>query len=132
MIDLFQKESVYPPLDTCVDAKAIYDAIAASDACELAGCSLKLHLISAKDRMTHGLIKKLYWVDTRDMLADGLAKGGIDRLLLHRVSDDCVHKAKQLAICHNKVALVGGSPARDLAREVSFEHHIEPEELDVQ
>ena len=117
---------MYPPLDLCVDAKAVYDAIAASDACEPAECSLKLHLISVRDRMSHGLIRKLHWVDTRDMLADGLTKGGIDRLLLHKVYNDCVYEAKQFAICHNKVGLAGSSPARDSAQEVGFEHRIEP------
>ena len=98
MIDLLEKGLMYPPLDLCVDAKTMSDAIAASDACEPAGCSPKLHLISVRDRMSHGLIRKLYWVDTKDMLADGLTKGGIDRLLLHQVSNDCVYETKQLAI----------------------------------
>ena len=127
MIDLPEKGSMYPPLDICVDAKAVYDAIAVSDACEFAECSLKLHLISVRDRMTHGLIRKLYWVDTWDMLADGLTNGGIDRLLLHKVSNDCVHERKQLAISHNKVGFPS-SPPRDSAGEVGVEHHIEPVE----
>ena len=83
---------MYPPLDICVDAEAVYYAIAASDVCELAACSLKLHLISVRDRMMHGLDRAFYWVDARDMLADGLTKGGIDRLLLHKVSNDCVYE----------------------------------------
>ena len=127
MIDLLEKGFVYPPLDICVDAKAVYDAIGASDACEPAGCSLKLHRVSAGDRMTHGWIRKLYWVDTRDMLADCLTKGGIDRLLLHKVSNDCVYERKQLAISHNKVGLPSSS-LRDSAGEVGLEHHIEPVE----
>ena len=65
MIDLLEKGKMYPPLDLCIYARAVYDAIAASDACEPAGCSLKLHLIPVGDRMAHGLIRKLYWVDTR-------------------------------------------------------------------
>ena len=81
---------MHPPPDRCVDARSVYDTIAAPDACELAGRGLKFHLVSVRDRMAHGLTRKFYWVDTRDMLADGLTKGGIDRLLLHRVSNDCV------------------------------------------
>ena len=118
---------MYPPLDICVDAKAVYDAIAASDACEPAECSLKLYVISVRDRMTHGLIWDFYWVGTRDMLADGLTKGGIDRLLLHKVSNDCVYECKQIAIGHNKVGLPS-RPPRDSAGEVGLEHHIEPVE----
>ena len=67
MIDLLERWLMYPPLDLRADARA-----------EPAGSSLKLHLISVKDRMMHGLIRKLYWVDTRDMLVDGLIEGGID------------------------------------------------------
>lgn len=47
---------MYPPFDLCVDARVAYDAIAAIDACEPAGNSLKLHLISVRDRMAHGFI----------------------------------------------------------------------------
>ena len=74
MIDLLEEGMVYPPFATCVDARTLYDAIAASDVCELAGCSVKLHLVSVRDRMTHGSIRRFYWVDTRDMLAGGVAK----------------------------------------------------------
>ena len=63
--------------------------------------------------MSHGLVRKFYWVDARDMSADGLTKCGIDRLLFHRVSNDCVYEAKQLAICHNKVGLASSSPPHD-------------------
>ena len=132
MIDLFEKGLVYPPLDICVDAKAVYDAIAASDVCALAECSLEFHLISARHRMTHGLIRKFCWVDTGDMLADGVTKGGIDPLLLHRVSNDCVYERKQLAICHNKVGLASSILQHDPAGEVGFEHRIEPKEVDDQ
>lgn len=97
MIDLLEVGCMHPPLDLCVDARAVYDAIRASDACEPAESSLKLHLISVWDRMTHGLIRKFWWVDTRDMLADGLTMGGIDRLLLHNVSNDCNVEAKHIS-----------------------------------
>ena len=127
MIDLLESGKMYLLLNICVDAKAVYDAIAASDACEPAENSLKLHLISVRDRMMHGLIRKLYWVDTRDMLADGLTKGGIDRLLLHRVSNDCVYEAMQLAIPHSKAGPASSSPAHDVEQEVGFEHRVGPE-----
>ena len=119
MIDLLESGKMYPPLDLCVDARAVYDAIAASDACELAECSLTFHLISVRDRMTHGLIPKLYWVDTRDVLADVLTKGGIDRLLLHSVSNICVYGARPLVIPHTAAGIVSRPPGR---QEVGFEH----------
>ena len=75
--------------------------------------------------MTHGLVRKFNWVDARDMLADGLIKAGVDRVLLHRVPNDCVYVAKQLAISHNKAGFASSSLAQ---QEVGFEHRIE--ELD--
>ena len=100
MIDLLERGLMYPPLDLCADARASYDALSATDACELGGSSLKLHLISVRDRMSYGLIRKVFWVDTRDMFSDGLTKGGIDRLLLHNVSNDCTYQASCDAFVH--------------------------------
>ena len=102
MIIVLEKGAMYPPLDLCVDARAVYDVVAATDVCDPAGSSLKLHLTSVRDRMTHGLIRSLYWVDARDMLADGLAKAGIDRILLHNASNDCHYKASHEALVHDK------------------------------
>lgn len=70
MIDLLEGGRLYPPLDLCVDASAVYDAVAATNICELAGSRLKFHLISVRDRMVHGLIGRLHWVDARDVFAD--------------------------------------------------------------
>lgn len=117
MIDLLEGGTLYPPIDFCVDAKAVFDAIRASDACEFAGSSLKLHLISVRDRMAHGLIRRLYWVDTRDMLADGLTKDGIDRLRLHRCSNDCKYVAKHHFEPHSKVFLSSATKSREHSTE---------------
>ena len=122
----WKEEKFYPPIDYCVDAKAAFDAISASDACELAESSLKLHPISVRDRMTHGLTRRLYWVDARDMLADGLTKGGIDRELLHRCSNDCRYVAKREFEPHSKVFL--GSATKSLALEDSKEELLDEED----
>ena len=62
------------------------------------------------------------------MLADGLAKGGVDRLLLHRFSNDCVYEAKPFAISHNKFGPASSSPAHDVAQGVGFEHRVGQEQ----
>ena len=59
MIDLLERGPMYPPLVLCVDALAVYDAIAATDACEPAESSLKFHLTSVRDRTTYGAIPML-------------------------------------------------------------------------
>ena len=35
--------------------------------------------------MDRGVLQKLYWIDTRDMLADGLNKGSVKRIGTRRV-----------------------------------------------
>ena len=111
MIELLERGSMYPPFDLCADAKAVCDAIAAIAACEPAASSLKLHLISVRDGMAHGLIRKFLRVDIRDVLADGLTKGGIGRLLLHNVNDDCTYQATHDALVRQKNAVVGSATA---------------------
>lgn len=81
-----------PATDIAVDARAVFDAVDAIDACEPQEGSLKFHLIPVRDRLAQGIIRRMHWVDTRDMLAEGLANGGIDRALLHNVSDGCSFK----------------------------------------
>ena len=109
MIDLLESGNMYPPLDLCAGARAAYDAIAATDVCEPAGSSLKLHLISVRDRMTHGLVRQIFWADATDMLADGLTKSSIDRTLLHNMSNDCRYQAIRECLEHRHHAVVGSA-----------------------
>ena len=76
-----------PRIDAVVDAKAVFDAIAATDVCNPMECSLKLHLLSLRDKLAQGILKRLFWSDTRDMVADGMTKGGVNRALIKSVSD---------------------------------------------
>lgn len=109
MIDLLEGGLMYPPLHICADARAVCDATSATDVCEPAGWSLKLHLISVRDRTAYGPVRKLFWVDARDMLADGLNKGGIDRFLFRNASCDCKCQAIHAALVHAKHSTVGSA-----------------------
>ena len=42
-IHLFEHGALYPQLDVAADAREIFDAVAATDACDPQECSLKLH-----------------------------------------------------------------------------------------
>ena len=95
------------PIELVGDARSIFDAIKAPDVCDPAESSLKLHLISVRSRLESGLIRTLWWCGTRDMLADALTKGGIDRALIIRAMDkgklnvthdalSCVRTGRQL------------------------------------
>ena len=83
---LFKLEhgGLYPPIDLLIDAQSVSDAIAAPDVCTPQEASLKLHLIAIRDRLARGLLRSVSWSDTRDMVADALTKGGIDRTVIVR------------------------------------------------
>ncbi len=64
----------------------------ASDPADPQECSLKLHLLSLRDRLASGTVRRFFWCDTRDMLADGLTKGGVERTLLIAASEQGTFK----------------------------------------
>ena len=105
MTDLLEDGGLHPKLDIAVDARAVFDAVAATDACESQGSNLKNHLISVRDGLAQGIIRQTHWADTQDMLADGLTKVGIDRALLHQVSNKCPFKLAHEAQTHSKISI---------------------------
>ena len=120
MIDLLETGQLYPPLDLCVDARAVYDDIGPSDACAPAECSLKRRLVSVRNRLSHDLGRQFDWVDTMDMLADGLSKGGIDSFLPHAASNDCKYDANHLSLVRSNVGSATKVPEE--VPDVGFEH----------
>ena len=74
-------------IDGCVDAMSWIRALAASPIKVPQEKSFLLNLLWIADHIRTGLLKSLSWSDTRDMIADGLTKGLIDRALLHRACD---------------------------------------------
>ena len=84
LLDKLEHGQLYPPIDVVVDARSVSDAISASDVCTPQESSLRLHLIAIRDRLSRGLLRSLSWGDTRDMLADALTKGGVDRAVIRK------------------------------------------------
>ena len=74
--------SLEPPIDLFVDAKSVTDAVSATDVCTPQEASLKLHLITIRDRLSRGILRSVSWCDTRDMVADALTKGSVERLTI--------------------------------------------------
>jgi hypothetical protein len=70
-----------------VDAMSLIRALAASSIKVPQEKSFLLNLVWIAEHIRTGLLKSLSWTDTRDMIADGLTKGSIDRALLHRACD---------------------------------------------
>ena len=84
MAQLLDSGSLEPPVEAVIDARSVFDCLAASDMGDLVEGSLKLHVLALRERLLSGTISALWWTDTRDMLADGLTKGAVprDQLLL--------------------------------------------------
>ena len=47
-------------------------------------------------------VKRLYWVNVKDMFADGLVKCGVDRTLLHNANDDYKYTTCRGVLVHMK------------------------------
>ena len=62
-----------------IDAKSVFEGIRATVARLPSEQSLVGHLLWVREMLQLGVCKCLRWVDTRDMAADGMTKGSIDR-----------------------------------------------------
>ena len=58
-----------------IDAFSLYEALVAADTKVPSEGSLMMLLLSIKEAMRTGLLERLFWINTQDMLADGLGKG---------------------------------------------------------
>ena len=75
------------PLEVCVDAKSVYDALASDPVRVPTEKSLYIHLLAMSDLIRRGVLTKVWWIDTKDMAADALTKGSIDREVVLLLGD---------------------------------------------
>ena len=88
MLKTLEGGGLYPPQDMTVDARSVYDACASQDAGKPSEESLLLHVLAIRSWLESKRLRALFWEDTREMLADGLTKGGVDRTLLNRACNN--------------------------------------------
>ena len=62
-----------------VDALSVYAAVTASQVKVPADCSLLAHVQYVGELLDFGILHSMIWFDTRDMIADGLTKGAVER-----------------------------------------------------
>ena len=81
-----------------IDAKAVFDSVTAKTVKTPADKILLLHALALREHLEAGQVAKLSWIDTRDMVADALNKGCIDRSALRQFFERGVwemsHEAK--------------------------------------
>ena len=68
-----------PKLHVCVDAKSVWDAVRADTVAVPADKHLFLHVLKMREFIDDGIVDKWWWVDTLDMVSDGLTKGSLPR-----------------------------------------------------
>ena len=110
------------PIEACLDAKSVYESIRVPDLKTPAEASLINILGQMREHMSTGRIRVLHWIDTRDMLADGLNKGAISRkailrALIHgtwRTEHDFVSvKSSDVSYSDNIIAASASAVERD-------------------
>ena len=66
-----------------LDALSVYAAVTATNIKVPAEKSLLSHVQFLRECLDNRLLSAIVWLDTRDMYADGLTKGAVERTLLH-------------------------------------------------
>lgn len=75
------------PTRLYIDARSVYASVAASCIRAPSDKSLLSHMLHLRELIDNKVLTALAWIDTRDMLADGLTKGAVDRAALHQLMD---------------------------------------------
>ena len=74
-------------VDGCIDARSVFDSVTAEIVKTPYDKHLLLHALAMREHLDAGRLRKLIWIDTVDMVSDGLTKGSIDREALIRLSE---------------------------------------------
>jgi len=75
------------PMALYIDAMSVFAAITATYIKHPAEKGLLSHCQFIRELLDSHVLAALLWIDTRDMLADGMTKGSIDRAELHKCMD---------------------------------------------
>ena len=70
----------------CIDAKSVYDSITALRYSTPADRTMAIHVLAMREYLRDGLVYTIWWIDTFDMIADGMTKGSVDRKALIAIS----------------------------------------------
>ena len=73
-------------LEACVDAQSVFSGITAEQVRIPAERHTLYHAQWIRELLDRGILRKLWWIDTRDCCADGLTKGAVLRDALRCVA----------------------------------------------
>ena len=80
-----------------LDALSVYASVTATFVKTPADNGVLIHCLYLRELLDNGVIHALIWQDTRDMLADGLTKGAVDRKAIHDIMSgtlEVLHECK--------------------------------------
>ena len=86
------------PMVLYLDAMGVYASITQSFQKTPADQSVLIHCLYIRQLLTDGVLSALSWVDTRDMHADGLTKGSVDRKALHDIMKGTISQNQEIKI----------------------------------
>ena len=97
----------YSPLALYLDAKSVWAAITATNIKVPTDKGLLAHVQYVRELLNHGVLHVIVWVDTRDMVADGLTKGAVHRDALHSLLDGNLEFKHENSCWQSKAASSG-------------------------
>ena len=92
LLDAQQSGTCEPHVHLCVDAKSVYDAVTATTVSVPADKHLFLHVAKLREFLDSNMLARIWWIDTLDMIADGMTKGKVDRADIIRLVHEGVWK----------------------------------------
>ena len=103
LIWLDERGTFAMPIEMCIDARSVFDALKAEETKSPTEVSLIMFLCAFKEALLSHSLATLWWIDTRDMLADGLNKGACSREALVQFGQTGSWRTVHPTIAHREV-----------------------------
>ena len=87
-----------------IDAMSVFAATTAGNVKEPAEKALYNHVLYLRELLDNDVLEAFWWIDTRDMAADGLTKGAVERTILHLVMDGTLPMEHEAKVWRSKLA----------------------------
>lgn len=91
------------PLEVSIDARSVFDSLKADELKNPTQVSLIMLLSAMKEALLCHTLKRLHWIDTKDMAADGLNKGACSRQGLLDIANKGIWELNYPFMTHEEV-----------------------------
>jgi hypothetical protein len=116
-VELTERGGYSVPYVLYLDALSVYASVTATFIKTPADNSVLFHLKYVRELLDNHVLSALCWADTRDMIADGLTKGTIDRQALHEVMTGSCQVSHDMKMWHPKVRSVDTPAVEETSEE---------------